>query len=114
MEVKRLMKAVFSVGLVIAAIAAHSSPADTTQFKPKPVYGKEAKVVAFLLDNNHYRKLHLNDSLSSVILDRYIKGLDNNKSYFLSTDLAAFEKYRNQLDDLTRAENVDPAYVIYN
>jgi carboxyl-terminal processing protease len=114
MEVKRLIKAVFSALLVIVAVAAYSAPADTTQFKPKPIYGKEAKVVAFLLDNNHYRKLHFNDSLSSVILDRYIKSLDNNKSYFLATDLTAFEKYRNQLDDLTRAENVDPAYVIYN
>lgn len=111
---KRLIKAVFSALLVIVAVAAYSAPADTTQFKPKPIYGKEAKVVAFLLDNNHYRKLHFNDSLSSVILDRYIKSLDNNKSYFLATDLTAFEKYRNQLDDLTRAENVDPAYVIYN
>ena len=114
MEVKRFMKAVFSAVLVIAAITAHSSPADTIQFKPKPQYGKEAKVVAFLLDNNHYRKLHLNDSLSSVILDRYVKGLDNNKSYFLASDLAGFEKYRKELDDLTRAENVEPAYVIYN
>jgi carboxyl-terminal processing protease len=114
MEVKRLMKAVFSAALVIAAIAVQGTPADTTQFKPKPIYGKEAKVVAMLLDNNHYRKLHMNDSLSSVILDRYIKGLDNNKSYFLASDLAGFEKYRKQLDDLTRAENVEPAYVIYN
>lgn len=114
MEVKRLIKAVFSALLVVVAVAAHSTPADTTTFKAKPIYGKEAKVVAFLLDNNHYRKLHFNDSLSSVILDRYVNALDNNRSYFLATDLAAFEKYRNQLDDLTRAENVDPAYVVYN
>ncbi|HEY9049645.1 MAG TPA: tail-specific protease, partial [Ohtaekwangia sp.] len=74
--------------------------------KPKPVFGKEAKVVTYILDNNHYRKITLNDSMSSAILDSYIKNLDNNKTYFNTTDLAGFEKYRTSLDDQTRAENV--------
>lgn len=87
---------------------------DTTELKSKPVYGKEAKVISYVLDNNHYRKLHLNDSLSSAILDRYLKELDNNKSYFLTSDLKDFEKYRFAIDDLTRVENVEPAYAIYN
>src|SRR5688500_7484244 len=88
-------------------------PGDTTQLKPKPVYGKEAKVVAYILDNNHYRKLSLDDSLSSVILDEYLQALDNNKSYFTAQDIAGFEKYRYRIDDLTRDENVDPAFEIH-
>lgn len=91
-----------------------SIPGDTTDLKPKPVYGKEAKVVSFILDNNHYRKISLNDSLSSVILKEYLEALDNNKTYFTAADIAGFEKYRFQIDDLTKAENVDPAYEIYN
>lgn len=86
---------------------------DTTELKPKPVYGKEAKVIAYILDNNHYRKITLNDSLSSVILDEYIKTLDVNKMYFTTDDLKSFEKYRYMIDDLTKAENVDPAYDIF-
>ena len=112
---KGLKRGFFTGAFVVLGLAAaYSSPADTTQFKPKPVYGKEAKVIAFLLDNNHYRKIKMNDSLSSVILDKYISGLDNSKSYFLAGDLAAFEKYRFTIDDMTRAENVEPAYAIYN
>ena len=88
-------------------------PVDTTQLRPKPVYGKEAKVVSFILDNNHYRKISLNDSLSSEILNQYIEALDNNKTYFTASDIVAFEKYRYKIDDFTRAENVDPAYQIY-
>jgi carboxyl-terminal processing protease len=87
--------------------------ADTTRLKPKPVYGKEAKVITYILDNNHYRKLSLNDSMSSVILDEYVKSLDNNKTYFTQADLKSFESYRFIIDDLTRAENVDLAYDIY-
>ncbi len=111
---KGLKRGFFTGAFLVLGLAAYSSPADTTQFKPKPVYGKEAKVIAFLLDNNHYRKIKMNDSLSSVILDKYVKGLDNSKSYFLAGDLASFEKYRFVIDDMTRAENVEPAYTIYN
>ncbi len=104
----------FGFVMVMSLASATNFPlTDTTVLKPKPIFGKEAKVVSFILDNNHYRKLTLNDSLSSVILDEYIKALDNNKTYFTSSDLADFEKYRYQIDDLTRAENVDLAYEIY-
>lgn len=99
--------------LAFSAVAL-ASPADTTLIKPKPVYGKEAKVVAYILDNNHYRKIVLNDSLSAVILDQYIKTLDNNKTYFIAQDLKNFEKYKYLIDDLTKAENVDVAYEIYH
>jgi carboxyl-terminal processing protease len=98
---------------LVGRSAAFTAGSDTTELKPKPVYGKEAKVVAYILDNNHYRKIQLNDSLSSVILDEYIKNLDNNKTYFTTKDITSFEKYRYKIDDLTRAENVDPAYEIY-
>jgi carboxyl-terminal processing protease len=89
-------------------------PIDTTRLKAKPVYGKEAKIVAYILDNNHYRKITLNDSLSSVILTEYIKNLDNNKTYFTQADINSFEKHRAKIDDYTRSENVDLAYEIYD
>ncbi len=99
----------------LAALSAWASvPADTTELKPKAIYGKEAKVVSFILDNNHYRKINLNDSLSSVILDEYISALDNNKTYFTAHDVAGFDKYRFRIDDLTKAANVDLAYEIYS
>ena len=87
---------------------------DSLELKPKPVYGKEARVASYILDNNHYRKIRLNDSLSAVILDMYIKELDNSKTYFLASDIKYFDRYKFSLDDLIRNENVNPAYEIYN
>jgi len=95
------------------AFAGTQSKDTVTALKPKPVYGKEALVTSYILDNNHYRKIKLNDSLSSRILDKYISDLDNNRSYFLASDIKSFEKYRNTIDDLTRKEDVSPAYFIY-
>jgi carboxyl-terminal processing protease len=108
---KRLLF-LFIAGLLVFNTQA-TIPGDTTQLKPKPVYGKEAKIVSYILDNNHYRKISLNDSLSSVILDQYVEALDNNKTYFTSRDIAGFEKYRYQIDDLTKSENIEPAFEIY-
>jgi carboxyl-terminal processing protease len=110
---KLFFAAALSVVLLHSGIV-QGAIADTTQLKSKPVYGKEAKVISFILDNNHYRKIVLNDSLSSVILNDYIKGLDNNKTYFSESDLKEFEKYRTKIDDLIHAENVDLAYSIYH
>ncbi|WP_276372079.1 carboxy terminal-processing peptidase [Chryseolinea sp. H1M3-3] len=111
---KKLFFAGFSVVALLACQLSFGAVADTTTLRSKPVYGKEAKVITYILDNNHYRKIKLDDSLSSVILDEYIKSLDNNKTYFTTADLQQFEKYRTKMDDLIRAENVEVAYLIYN
>jgi carboxyl-terminal processing protease len=114
------MKRLFFAGIsaVVAVLLniqiTYASTSDTTFLRSKPIYGKEAKVITYILDNNHYRKITLDDSLSSVILTEYIKSLDNNKTYFTSADLQKFEHYRNKIDDLTRAENVEVAYLIFN
>src|SRR5688500_18036582 len=113
MIMKKLLFAGFCVVLLTSQFA-FGTIADTTLLRSKPVYGKEAKVITYILDNNHYRKITLNDSLSSVILDEYVKSLDNNKTYFTTADLQTFEKYRYKLDDLVRAENVEVAYLVYN
>jgi carboxyl-terminal processing protease len=105
-----------NVGLIILLLSsAHllASPADTTQLRPKAVFGKEAKVISYLLDNNHYRRIRFSDSLSSVVFDAYFAELDNSKIYFLASDIQQFEKYRTKLDDLTRTEDVKPAFEIY-
>lgn len=111
----RMKKTLFAglIGVFLSLQLSAAAPIDTVTLKPKPVYGKEAKVIVYLLDNNHYRKIQFNDSLSSAILDAYIETLDNNRAYFTASDLKQFEKYRNKLDDLSRTEDVTPAYEIY-
>ena len=110
---KRMRSVVLGIALGLGWGLAVAAQKDSLELKPKPVYGKEARVVSYILDNNHYRKIQLNDSLSSAILDAYLASLDNSRQYFLASDIAAFEKFRFNIDDLTRNENVSPAYEIY-
>ncbi|MBX2893990.1 MAG: carboxy terminal-processing peptidase [Cyclobacteriaceae bacterium] len=103
----------FVAGILIIWIVGQVAAQDTLQLKPKPVFGKEARVISYILDNNHYRKIRLNDSLSAAILIRYIQELDNSKTYFLAADIKSFDRYKYSIDDLTRNENVTPAFEIY-
>ncbi len=99
--------------LVLAFFVSKGNGSDTTTLKPKPVYGKEARVISYILDTQHYRKIALNDSLSASILQQYLKELDNNRMFFLASDVQAFDKFKSVIDDLTRREDVTPAYEIY-
>ncbi len=66
------------------------------------------------LTNWHYKDVELNDELSSQILEQYIETLDPNRAYFLSADIESMEKWRNQLDDALRHDNLDVAFEIFN
>lgn len=71
-------------------------------------------LVTQILRQHHYRKIDLDDSISSVILDNYLNALDGDKIYFLASDIENFEQYRNSLDDDLKKGNLVPAFHIYN
>ena len=109
-----------TVGLVILATSFTSFATtplelrDSLTLNPKEHYAQEARLMTQILTTYHFKKLALDDSLSSVILDDYIRTLDNNRSYFLQSDIDQFEKYRAELDDLTRDGEIQVAFDIYN
>ncbi len=112
---KRLVAgAVFIFWISISSVFGSIHENDTTRLIPKPVYGKEAQAIVYILDNNHYRRIQLNDSLSSAILDAYMEGLDNNRSYFLASDVSEFEAFRFKIDDFTHNQDVSVAYDIFH
>ncbi|WP_421869305.1 carboxy terminal-processing peptidase [Marinoscillum sp.] len=82
--------------------------------EPKPEHASETFVIVNLLNRYHYRKVTLNDSLSSVIFDNYFESLDPNKSYFLQSDIDYFEKYRYTIDDHLPEGNLDFAYQVFS
>ena len=85
-----------------------------TRLEPEPQHKKVTQLLAHILSRNHYRKMTLNDSLSSEIYDRYLEKLDYNRVHFLKSDIESFEKYRYQFDDFILAGHMKPAYEIFN
>ena len=113
-QFKNMKKLAVLLILTFGFLISKGSVGDTTTLKPKPVYGREARIISLILDTNHYRKITLNDSLSGAILLQYIHELDNSRMYFLASDIESFDKYKTSIDDLTKKENVSPAYEIYS
>src|SRR5512134_477597 len=85
---------------------------------PSPIDGQIAAVTAYMLTNYHYLKKPFDDSVSSQFLDRYLETLDPQHIHFTQVDLAEFEPYRTNLDDLTntgrRPGDTKPACEIFN
>jgi len=81
---------------------------------PDEIYKRIDQVIVQILSNYHYKKQRLNDSLSSIIFDEYIKNLDNAKSYFLKSDIESFEKYRYQFDDFLNSGDLNIPFEIFN
>ena len=96
-------------------LAAQNSKLDTTLvIVPSQNHSKENQVITRILLRAHYKRSDLNDSLSSVIMDNYLSTLDNNKLYFLASDIKDFEIYRNMFDDYLKDGMLNPAYEIFN
>ena len=92
-----------------------SLPAPSAEdLKPTVSQERVEQLVAQLLTRYHYRKVKLNDSLSSVVWDNYLKEVDNSKSYLLASDVAAFEKYRTTIDESLVNGDLTAAYDFYN
>lgn len=72
------------------------------------------KEVVGLIENYNYKKVKINDSISSIIFDQYLKSLDQGKNYFLSSDIRDFEKYRYELDNDFKNGDLSVPFYMYN
>jgi carboxyl-terminal processing protease len=73
-----------------------------------------SSLIVKYIDNFHYQKKALNDSMSVEVFERFFDKLDPTRVYFLASDIVHFDKYRYMLDDYLRIGFVDPAYEIFN
>ena len=93
--------------LLLVSIAAQNTALGSTDstvlepnLEPDSRHEQISEMVVGFVEKSHYRHAAVDDELSSQILDRYIESMDNNRMYFLATDIEAFGNYRHQLDDM--------------
>lgn len=73
-----------------------------------------AKELVSLIENYNYKHIKIGDSISSIILDNFIKKLDGSRNYFLASDIKSFEKFRTTLDDDFRRGDLSAPFYIFN
>lgn len=101
-------------GLLLAAGAhAEITLVDEDALRPDESQRQATEIILHIIDTYHYKKRPLDDALSGRMLDNYLESLDPNRSFFMATDVAEFEKYRATLDDDLRRPGLEPAYEIF-
>lgn len=63
---------------------------------------------------NHYKKVAIDDMLSSKVFNRYLSDIDPSHMYFLASDIKSFEPLRFRFDDNILKGDVAPAFSIFN
>ncbi len=59
------------------------------------------------LETYHYKKLKINDGVSSMAFDKFVEKIDFSKQFLTRADVDNLSKYRKQLDDEMVSGNVE-------
>jgi carboxyl-terminal processing protease len=116
-SLKEMLKKIFLALFIVAFIACNATPrveTDTKGLVPDPSQSLVAKELVKIIEGAHYKKVKVDDSLSSQVLDRYLKQLDEGRSYLLASDIKDFEKYRFTFDDDLREGDLSAFFHIFN
>jgi carboxyl-terminal processing protease len=84
-----------------------------SELVPAQRHEKASEIIVHVIQTYHYKKIPVNDALSSKILDKYLESLDANHSYFTREDVNRFERYRYALDEALEEPDLDPAFEIF-
>ncbi|MGH8659533.1 MAG: carboxy terminal-processing peptidase [Gammaproteobacteria bacterium] len=82
--------------------------------EPSSAQIRATELVLDLMEEHHYKRMSLDNTLSSKILDSYLVTLDPNRSYLLASDVARFEQWRHRLDDSLNQGDLLPAFSMFH
>ncbi len=117
---KEMLKRIFLALFIVAVIACKANPRvdaavdSTHNLQPDAKQSLIASELVKIIETANFKKVKIDDSISSVIFDRYIKQLDEGHNYLLAPDVAEFEKYRNTMDDDLRKGDLSTMFRIFN
>ncbi len=82
--------------------------------EPASQYQMENQLITSILARYHFKEFEINDSLSTVIYQRYLNSLDHGKNYFLASDIKEFDKHKLELDDNLFKGDIQFYYEVFN
>ena len=118
--IKDMFKKLYLVLVIGATLACHAKPtkpikvAGSNDIQPDEEQSIVCRTVATFISKYNYKKVELNDSISQVVYNRYIKELDEAHNYLLASDITDFDKYKNSLSDDVKVGNLNDVFYIFN
>ena len=71
------------------------------------------EVVKYVVEKGHYNSIEIDDDISENLYHSFIKQLDNQKRFFLKSDIREFEKYKYLLDDQIKEYDLSFFNLVY-
>jgi carboxyl-terminal processing protease len=99
--------------LVFSNVSADIRTVPTSELEPASKHIRASELITHILTTYHYKKTELDDTLSALIYKHYLENLDQNKAYFLKTDIEEFNHYRHEIDDAIIKSDLNPAFEIF-
>ena len=65
------------------------------------------EIVKYVVEKGHFQKIEINDALSEEFFYSYIEQIDSQKRFFLKSDINKLEKYKYDLDDQVKNQQLD-------
>ncbi|MHB2026400.1 MAG: carboxy terminal-processing peptidase [Elusimicrobiota bacterium] len=103
------------VRIAVALVVACAWPARAAALKPAPDAAVISQMVAHMLEQDHYVRKPIDESVSPDLLKLYLDDYDPNRMFFERADIDDFKRQFGK-DMAPRVKNgdVEPAYVIFN
>ncbi|HEY0897137.1 MAG TPA: carboxy terminal-processing peptidase [Sphingobacteriaceae bacterium] len=117
---KEMLKKIFLALFIAGTLACKADPRvkakvdGVDNLQPDAQQSLITRELVNLIENFHYKKVTLNDSISNVIYTKYLETLDPTRSYFLKSDVEEFEKFRNTFDDDLSEGDLSAPFYMYN
>jgi carboxyl-terminal processing protease len=121
-RVKEMFKKLYILLVLGVAMACHAAPKNqpvikvpgSNDLQPDAQQSIVCQYIATIISEHNYKKVPLNDSISEVIYNRYIKALDENHNYLLASDIKDFDKYKDVIDDDLKSGNLADVFYMFN
>ncbi|MFT5396502.1 MAG: carboxyl-terminal processing protease [Gammaproteobacteria bacterium] len=99
--------------LVFSNVCADIKTVPASALEPESKHIRASELITHILTTYHYKKTELDDDLSALIYKHYLENLDQNKAYFLKTDIDEFDQYKYEIDNAIIRSDLDPAFEIF-
>jgi len=99
--------------LVFSNVCADIKTVPASSLEPESKHIRASELITHILTTYHYKKTELDDNLSALIYKHYLENLDQNKAYFLKTDIDEFDRYKYEIDNAIIRSDLDPAFEIF-
>lgn len=113
------MKNVFAgvLAVVLVALGGGALAAAPTvaldALAPQAEHRRATRLITHFIANYHYKKASLDDDLSRIIFENYLKALDPTRSYLLKTDIDEFGAFATELDDDLRNSDLQTVFDLF-